>query len=391
MPAQPGQVSVFDAVLAATVFMYPTDAVLNVNAFPARYSLVTSGVAPVVVPGSGFNSFQPGNGWRNVIEGGDFTTNPWQRGTSFTAIAAAATYTADRWAARGSGGSSISVSRVAMTGGNAAGLLNGIQFGRAAANADVNPIYLAQEVESQNCYRLQGQQAVLSFYAYSSANFSAALGNLTALVTMGTGVDEGITKAINLAAAGFAGYATLAAVGGVAVNPITPQITRYFMAVNVPLTATELAVLFTYTPVGVAGAADNIVIGGVQLEVGSLPSAFEHRDQSVETAKCQRFAYMINEPANGVNLANGMNTTAAIQNFVIPLPQPMRIAPTVTVVAGTFKTNQASALTATTISALTPHTNLAIGIAGNSAGVAGQSTILTGGGGAGTILASADL
>lgn len=34
--------------------------------------------------------------WKNVIIGGDFTTNPWQRGTSFAAPATA-TYTADRW------------------------------------------------------------------------------------------------------------------------------------------------------------------------------------------------------------------------------------------------------------------------------------------------------
>lgn len=35
-------------------------------------------------------------GFRNKIIGGDFTTNPWQRGTSFTAPASAA-YAADRW------------------------------------------------------------------------------------------------------------------------------------------------------------------------------------------------------------------------------------------------------------------------------------------------------
>jgi hypothetical protein len=37
------------------------------------------------------------NNFRNAIDGGDFTINPWQRGTAFTGIAATATYTADRF------------------------------------------------------------------------------------------------------------------------------------------------------------------------------------------------------------------------------------------------------------------------------------------------------
>src|SRR5882762_5613170 len=45
---------------------------------------------------------------RNIIDGGDFTTNPWQRGTNFTAIAGALTYTADRFFAVGGASSSIS-------------------------------------------------------------------------------------------------------------------------------------------------------------------------------------------------------------------------------------------------------------------------------------------
>ena len=41
---------------------------------------------------------------RNLITGGDFTTNPWQRGTSFAAVANG-TYTADRWRSRRRSGS----------------------------------------------------------------------------------------------------------------------------------------------------------------------------------------------------------------------------------------------------------------------------------------------
>jgi hypothetical protein len=60
------------------------------------------------------------------------------------------------------------------------------------------------------------------------------------------------------------------------------------------------------------------------------------------------------------------------------------------VAAGTFKTNQAGTATACTITAGATHTPNAISVNGNSAGTAGQGTLLQGGGGSGYILASAD-
>lgn len=50
--------------------------------------------------------------WRNVIIGGDFTTNPWQRGTSFAAPATV-TYTADRWTHAFVTAGVVTISRVA--------------------------------------------------------------------------------------------------------------------------------------------------------------------------------------------------------------------------------------------------------------------------------------
>jgi len=50
--------------------------------------------------------------WRNVIIGGDFTTNPWQRGTAFAAVASGA-YTADRWLVSYTTTGVVTVSQVA--------------------------------------------------------------------------------------------------------------------------------------------------------------------------------------------------------------------------------------------------------------------------------------
>ena len=103
----------------------------------ARYAVVSvPGTATLAAPAGvgGSQLALP----RNIIDGGDFTTNPWQRGTSFTGIAGAATYTADRFFAVGGASSSISVSQV--TGITAVpGFTQALQFGRGGS-----PIVVAE-------------------------------------------------------------------------------------------------------------------------------------------------------------------------------------------------------------------------------------------------------
>jgi hypothetical protein len=86
----------------------------------------------------------------------------------------------------------------------------------------------------------------------------------------------------------------------------------------------------------------------------------------------------------------GANSSAAAQLFYIATPVQMLKAPTVSAASGSFKTIQAGAAAATTISPGATHTPNAISISGNSTGTAGQATLLQGGGGSGWITASAD-
>src|SRR5947209_5838232 len=126
---------------------------------------------------------------RNIIDGGDFTTNPWQRGTSFTGIASTLTYTADRFFAVGGASSSISVSQV--TGVTAVpGFSQALQFGRAAGNANTAVINLGQVVETLDAIRLQGQTITLSFWAQAGANWSPAGGALNVLLASGAGANQ---------------------------------------------------------------------------------------------------------------------------------------------------------------------------------------------------------
>src|SRR5216683_554118 len=142
---------------------------------------------------------------RNIVDGGDFTTNPWQRGTSFTGIANTPTYTADRWFAVGGASSSISVSQVTGV-TNVLGFNQALQFGRANGNANAAVINLGQVVETLDAIRCQGQQITLSFWAQAGANWSPASGNLNVLLASGTGTNQ---SAANLVAGSWTSYASL--------------------------------------------------------------------------------------------------------------------------------------------------------------------------------------
>ena len=166
--------------------------------------------------------------------------------------------------------------------------------------------------------------------------------------------------------------------------------TRYAFTGVVPAAATQLGLLLSFAPSGTAGADDSISINGVQLEIGPSASPFERIDAQVALEICQRYAWAIPEPAAGVVISAGMNAGASAQLFYLATPVQFLRAPSVTVAAGSFKTNQAGTATATTITPGATHTANAISVNGSSAGTAGQATLLLGGGGSGWILASAD-
>jgi hypothetical protein len=251
---------------------------------------------------------------------------------------------------------------------------------------------------------MQGQWVTVSFYVAAGANFSSANSDLSVSLIWSNGTNQG---AANMVAGSWTGQAQVpltanqpVGTGGAngtasaaAVQQINASPTRYSWTGLVPSTAAQIGLLLSYTPVGTAGSADYIQIYGIQIEPGTVAGPFEHRDVQVELEIAQRYAFVANEPANGVALTTGMNTGASAQQFFIPLPVQMLKAPTVTVVGSSpaWKTNQAGVATATTLVAGGTHTVNAITLTSNSAGTAGQATMLQGGGGNGRIVVSADL
>ncbi len=325
--------------------------------------------------------------FRNVLDGGDFTVNPFQRnvpglasgGVLSTAITSTPGYFADRFFGVGGGSSAILFASVANV--TVPGFSTALQFQRQSGNANTAAIYMGQIIETADSIRLQGQQVTLSFWAAVGANYSG--GNLTVQVVSGTGSNQ---SAANAVAATWTGQTNVinSAAG------LTTTMQRFQFVGTVPTNCTQLGVLFSFTPSGTAGANDWVQFMGVQLEQGAVASPFEHRDAQVELEICQRYAWLSAEPAAGVILGAGMNTGASAQTFYMAAPVQFYKPPTVTVAAGTFKTNQSGTPTTATIAAGATHTVNAISVTSNSAGTAGQATLLQGGGGSGWILASAD-
>jgi hypothetical protein len=343
--------------------------------------LVDDGATPVItVPNANF---------RNLIDGGDFSVNPWQRNVPglassnaiATPITSTFTYFADRWGHSGGASSSITPSKQTNT--TVPGFNNSLRVQRTAANADTTIISTAQVLETGDCYRLQGQTVTLSFWAASTANYSG--GALTVKVVSGTGANQSAANAISGSWSGQANVINTTVT-------LTSTMQRFQASGAVPAASTQLAVIFQWTPAGTAGTTDAVDFMGIQLEIGSVAGPFEYRDIQVELEICQRYAWIIAEPAAAVVVGMGAcnSTTAAI--IYMATPVQMRAAPTVTVSAGTFHGAPAGVTASGTAAAGTTHTPnaITINLSSLTATTAGFGTPLVGGGGSGYIVASAD-
>jgi hypothetical protein len=321
--------------------------------------------------------------FRNLIDGGDFGVNPMQRGTSQVSdISNSTTYGPDRWAFLGGASSAINWSTVADT--TVTGFATALKFQRKNANADTAVIKMGQVLETADSWRCQGQQVTLSFYAKSGANYSG--GALTALVVEGTGTND---TAAHMFAASWTAQAT--DITGLATLTTTMQ--RFVFTGTVSTAATQVGVVFQWTPSGTAGANDFVQLNGIQLEIGPSATPFEHRDVQVELEIAQRYFYQINEPGAGVQVCIGVPSGTNTQVYVLPLPVQMRAAPTCAVTVGSFKVvvDGAAAAAATGLTNDTTHHANAVSLKSTATlSAAAHSIILQGGGGVGLISASAD-
>jgi hypothetical protein len=242
----------------------------------------------------------------------------WQRGTSIATAAGTNNYSADRWIAyRGEGGATISRQATGDT-TNLPNIQYSARIQRDSGNSSTNPIWFVQPMETTNSIPYAGQSVVFSFWARAGANYSATSSALAVNLYSGTGTDQNYVAA-------YTGAATL--INQSATLTTTWQ--RFTYTATVGATATELAMRFTFTPVGTASTNDWFEVTGVQLERGSVATPFRRSGGTIqgELAACQRYYYR-NSGDGSTFLGSGLASSTTAGAFFYKFAQTMRVVPT---------------------------------------------------------------
>jgi hypothetical protein len=187
-----------------------------------------------------------------------------------------------------------------------------------------NPIVI-QKIESENCQHLSGQTVTASFYAKNISNATTLYAKLS---YAGSADSWGSSTTIS--------EQNLGALSGSWV--------KYTASWTVPsggLNGLSLNILCAGTSTFTMG------VTGVQLEVGSTATDFEHRSYGEELALCQRYFINIHTNIPFAGFANNANT-----QFGVALPVPLRGSPTASISAGnktTWRHNGSQNSTATAV------------------------------------------
>lgn len=379
-----GVTSEFSQAASAAVPTWQPCIVSSISAYDSRGVPTLTSTATLQSVGS-TNASLLAN-FRNLLDGGDATINPWQRGTSITNIAATNTYTADRWFMVAGAGSSAQNVKTADT--SVAGFSQSFLIGRAQTAGGTSTIVVGQALESLDSIKAQGQPVTFSFWARANSGFASGVsGSLIGVqVSQGAGTDQSVSALAN-------GTWTSQTDVISTTQALTTTMTRYSFSGVVSSTATQLGVQLKYTPTSTTAiTGEAMIVNGLQLEVGTL-TPFEHRDVEVELALAQRYFFQVTESTSGVVLGAGMIAGTNTALFVLQLPVQMRAAPTVTVTNGSFGANIVGTQTALTgMQAGSTHTVNYVSVTGLVTAVSGQATLLqSGSAGVGKIAVSADL
>lgn len=297
----------------------------------------------------------------NYLIGGDSGTNLWQRGTTGSSVTTTATFGGpDRWAYWSGTNTAMTVSQSNTASQLPAAYQQTFRMQRTAAQTGVVQMCMAQEIESQLAFSLQGQTVELDWHAGVGANFSAANVQMTAYVIYGTSTDEGMSKlafGLNGGGGGASAWtgqtnATAAVTNLGAVSTLG----RYSAVATIPTTAKEVAVALCYTPTGTAGTTDALYFSGIQLVrnaqlAGNVSatlgyscdntnntqlqcSAFDRRNNEVEALLQYRYYFQVTEGAAAADRGLCRSRSVTTCSWDVKFPVPMRVAPTVTYANG---------------------------------------------------------
>ena len=274
---------------------------------PARLAVGNNGETLVADSSTSTGLRYQGNNaaGKNAVINGDCLVA--QRGTSALTLSATAQYPVDRFFAVGhSGATAQQITSISNT-----SFKNAVRVQRTASNTTTTDLSFTQTFETNTSIPFQGKAVTISFYARAGANFSPTSSTLTSRVYTGTGTDQG--------GFGFSWTGTANPINQA--NTLTTSWQRFTATGTISSSATQIQVFFFCTPTGTAGAADYFDITGVQLETGSVATAFQTATGTIqgELAACQRY-YSAGNSRMGFrgSVTNGQTYTSWV---IYPVPQ----------------------------------------------------------------------
>lgn len=303
----------------------------------------------------------PMSGLRNRLINGAFDI--WQRGTSVSYLGAGTTtgqFLADRWGCvYYQNGRHQRVSVTSPPTGLTARYACRVGSSTTAEGSGGTRMNCDQIIENANCYDLAGKNVTLSFWVrFNSSTFSSvsnsgnsAYGDFYASINYRNSTADAAswTTAITTAPGIDSTYATIQLTNG----SFPTTWTKYTVKGVIPSDATNIAVRFALGYLGSTASADTnyYEVTQVQLEEGTVATAFERRPIGMELALCQRYAQVFTG-VNNTRFAIGGNSESTLGFPTLFLPCAMRTTPTLSISAASdFKlvNNAGTSWTATSI------------------------------------------
>jgi hypothetical protein len=241
-----------------------------------------------------------------------------QRGTS-VAVNAALAYSLDRWQSYYAGNLTISRQATGDT-TNLPFIQYCARFQRNAGQTNTTGTNFNQNLETVNSIPFAGKTVTFSFYARKGANYSPTSDSLTYALISGTGTDQNYLSS-------WTGSSNVV----FAAATLTSTWQRFTATGTVSASATQLAVNFSNTPTGTAGANDYYEVTGVQLDIGSVALPFRTYAGTIqgELAACQRYYWRNTASPSVAAMASvGYVESATNANLNMLMPVEMRVAPT---------------------------------------------------------------
>ena len=243
-------------------------------------------------------------GFKNRIINGAMVIDQRNAGASQT-LGVGNTYAVDRWF--------VGATTAAVTGQRVAGI-GGYQYAfRITGGASNAGVFLTQRIESYNVSDL-----VSSNVTFSCVVAASAITSITWTAYYPTVTDS---------------FGTLTQIATGTFSGITSSAQTFTATFNAGASAAN-GLQFTFT-IGTM-TSGTFTITGVQLEKGSIATAFDYRPYGTELALCQRYYYVI----AGFYI-EGYANAASVRAVTIPVnfPVTMRATPTRTVITAGSYTN----------------------------------------------------